>query len=387
MLPNAVPQWRGNYLCLQMEVWMKSSRQILVVGLGFLVLMCVLAGCKQDTVPTAQQEAQPVAKEVVKDPLATWQPQFDPSEAEFTYILSNVDHPAIEGIAVGYHIRDKVWQRSGGRLYVDFRPMAQLGGEKDVIKKLKLGAVQGMLCSSVAAVNVADKLGVVNLPFVVDSFEKLEAFRNTPALFDDFREAAAEQGILAVDFTGYGAYGWATKEPVRTLEEARRVNFRVAQAPVNIDSYKAWGLKFTVMPWPDVPQALQTGVVTGLDHTPIVCSITKKFNFATNFTRLDYAQGLYIHLLNKRWLDSLPADLQVILLKTIEEESAKARALTRDQQERELIAAQSLGVQVFQLAPADRQKLIKLSQPVYDSWAEKIGQEYLTRVRNALGSD
>ena len=66
-------------------------------------------------------------------------------------------------IAVGYHIRDKVWERSGGRLYVDFRPLAQLGGEKDVIAKVKLGAVQGMLCSSVAAVNVSDKLGIVNL--------------------------------------------------------------------------------------------------------------------------------------------------------------------------------------------------------------------------------
>lgn len=365
---------------------MKFFRQRLMAGLGLLMVVCSLSGCKQETAPSVQQEAKPVAREVETDPLAAWQPSFDPKGAEYTYILSNVDHPAIEGIAVGYHIRDKVWRRSGGRLYVDFRPMAQLGGEKDVIKKLKLGAVQGMLCSSVAAVNVADKLGVVNLPFVVDSFEKLEAFRNTPELFNDFRQAAAGQNILAVDFTGYGTYGWATKEPVRTLEEARRVNFRVAQAPVNIDSYKAWSLKFTVMPWPDVPQALQTGVVTGLDHTPIVCSITKKFNFAKNFTRLDYAQGLYIHLLNKRWLDGLPADLQAILLQTIEEESAKARALTRDQQERELIAAQSRGVQVFQLAPADRQQLIELSQPVYDSWAEKIGKDYLTRVRTALGS-
>ncbi len=365
---------------------MYCFRQMLMVGVGLLLVLCSLTGCKQETVPSAKQEAKPLAKEEVKDPLAAWQPSFDPKGAEYTYILSNVDHPAIEGIAVGYHIRDKVWKRSGGRLYVDFRPMAQLGGEKDVIKKLKLGAVQGMLCSSVAAVNVADRLGVVTLPFVVDSFEKLETFRNTPELFDDFRDAAAEQDILAVDFTGYGTYGWATKEPVRTLEEARRVNFRVAQAPVNIDSYKAWGLKFTVMPWPDVPQALQTGVVTGLDHTPIVCSITKKFNFAENFTQLDYAQGLYIHLLNKRWLESLPADLQVILLQAIKEESATARALTKNQQEQELAAAQSRGVQIFQLAPADRQKLIKLSQPVYDSWAEKIGQDYLTRVRKTLES-
>ena len=54
-----------------------------------------------------------------KDPLAAWQPKFDPSTAEYTYILSNISHPVIEGVAVGYRIRDAVWEKSGGRLYVD----------------------------------------------------------------------------------------------------------------------------------------------------------------------------------------------------------------------------------------------------------------------------
>ncbi|TYO99426.1 extracellular solute-binding protein (family 7), partial [Geothermobacter ehrlichii] len=91
------------------------------------------------------------AAEKKKDPLAAWKPKFDPSGAKYTYILSNISHPVIEGIAVGYRIRDAVWEKSGGRLYVDFRPLAQLGGEKDVIAKLKIGAVQGMMASSVAA--------------------------------------------------------------------------------------------------------------------------------------------------------------------------------------------------------------------------------------------
>jgi len=320
------------------------------------------------------------------DPLAAWKPGFDPSGAQYTYILSNVDHPAIEGIAVGYHIRDKVWERSGGRLYVDFRPLAQLGGEKDVIAKVKLGAVQGMLCSSVAAVNVSDKLGIVNLPFVIDSFEKLEQFRRTPDLFAEFRDSALPQGIMVVDFTGYGPYGWATTVPVRSLEEARKVNFRVAQAPVNADIYKAWQMKFTVMPWPDVPQALQTGVINGLDHTPIVCSITKKFDIAKYFTRLDYSQGLYIHLMNRRWFDRLPADLQKILIDTIEEESARARQATQQQQQAEIAEATAHGVQFLTLAPAERSKLIDLSAPVYEKWGPKVGTDYLRRVRAVLGN-
>ena len=364
------------------------KRSTLVPAFWILAFFAV-AGCQQEAPPATAKIAAvvPVAQgaaEPATDPLASWQPAFDPSQAEYTYILSNIDHPAIAGIAVGYRIRDRVWERSAGRLFVDFRPLAQLGGEKDVIGKLKLGAVQGMLCSSVAAANLADRLGIVSLPFVIDNFNKLEQFRTTPELWAPFRDAALGQGIMVVDFTGYGTYGWATTEPVETMTDARKINFRVAQAPVNTDIYKAWGLKFPVMPWPEVPQALQTGVINGLDHTPIVCSITHKFNVARHFTRLDYAQGLYIHLVNKRWFDSLPADLQQILLETIAEESTRARQLTRQQQEQEIVAAAAQGVTFLAPAPEAREELRKLSLPVYEKWGERIGRGYLQTVRETL---
>ncbi len=318
------------------------------------------------------------------DPLAQWQPSFDPSGATHTYTLSCVGHPAIEGVAAGFRIRDRVWELSEGRLFVDFRPLGQLGGAKDVINKLKFGAVQGMMSSSVAAANIAPKLGIVNLPFVIDSFDRLDTFRETPELWNPFRDAALGKGLLVADFTGYGSYGWATTEPVNTLEDARKINFRIAEAPVNIDAYKAWGLKFTVMPWPDVPQALQTGVISGLDHTPIVCNISKKFTVARNYTLLDYAQGLYVHIINQRWLKSLPEELQTILLQVIKEESAAARKLTRLQQAEQIAAAKQDGVNFLSLSETDRQALVVQAQKLDSTWGPQIGQDYLDLVRASL---
>lgn len=321
-----------------------------------------------------------------KDPLAAWKPDFDPSSAEYTYLLSCVGHPAIEGVAAGFKLRDEVWKKSNGRLYVDFRPLSQLGGEKDVINKLKLGAVHGMMSSSVAAANVAPRLGIVNLPYVVDTFAKLDQFRNTPELWQPFSSAAASQGILTADFTGYGSYGWASTTPVKNLKDASSVNFRIAQAPVNIDTYKAWGLKFTVLPWPDVPQALQTGVIDGLDHTPIVCNVSKKFTIARYYNQLDYAQGLYIHLINQRWLNKLPADLRAILLETIAEESAAARKLTEQQQSEQIAAAKADGVEFVKLSASDRTDLINKAEPVYAKWGKEIGADYLQLVRTGLSN-
>ncbi len=318
------------------------------------------------------------------DPLKKWQPSFDPSGAKYVYLLSCVGHPAIEGVAVGFRIRDRVWQESNGQLYVDFRPLSQLGGEKDVINKLNFGAINGMMSSSVAAANIAPELGIVNLPYVVDTFEKLDKFRDTPQLWNPFRDAPRSKGLQVIDFTGYGSYGWATTRPVTNSEEAKGVNFRIAEAPVNIDSYKAWKLKFAVLPWPDVPQALQTGVIDGLDHTPIVCNISKKFTVAKYYTELDYAQGLYVHIINQKWLEKLPQDLQQLLLKVVKEESALARTRTKQQQLEQIAAAKADGVTFFQLSAADKQKMIDESEPVYAKWGPKIGEEYLDMVRKVL---
>lgn len=325
-----------------------------------------------------------LAAEKKKNALDAWQPAFDPTGAEYTYILSNVTHPILEGTGVGYTIRDRVWEKSGGRLYVDFRPLSQMGGEKDVIAKLKLGAIQGMMSSSVAAANISARLGIVNLPYVVDTFDKLDTFRNTPETWEPFANGAQKQGLIVADITGYGPYGWATTTPVKTVEDAKKTNFRIAQAPVNTDIYKAWGLKFTVMPWPDVPQALQTGVITGLDHTAIVCNITKKFTIAKSFTELNYAQGLFIHLINKRWLKKLPADLQEILLSVISEESEKARIATRAQHENQVAQAKEAGVEFITLSSEDVKTLKNMAEPVLQKWSEKIGPEYMATVRKTL---
>lgn len=319
-----------------------------------------------------------------KNPLEAWKPAFDPSGAKYTYLLSSVGHPVIEGVAVGYRIRDKVWEKSNGRLFVDYRPLAQLGGEKDVISKLKIGAIQGMLSSSVAAANISDALGIVNVPYVIDTFDKLDAFRSNPKLWEPFANSARRQGIWVADFTGYGPYGWATTTPVKSFEDARGVNFRIAQAPVNMDVYKEWGLKFTVMPWPDVPQALQTGVISGLDHTAIVCNISKKFTIAKSFTELNYTQGLYVHLINSRWLKKLPQDLREILVGVIEEESAKTRELTRQQYAVEVAKAKESGVTFYSLPEDDTEELKKRLDPVLDKWGRKIGKDYFELVRNTL---
>jgi TRAP-type C4-dicarboxylate transport system substrate-binding protein len=309
-----------------------------------------------------------------KSPLDAWKPAFDPSGAKYKLVVSNVSTPALKGVFAGFAIRDELWKRTNGQIYLEYKPFSMLGGEVEVLNQLKMGAIQGMAVSSVASTNLGPRFGVVNLPFLIDSFEKLDKFVANKKLFDHFMNAMEHQGIMGLDITGYGNYGWATKTPVKTYEDAKKVKFRIAEAEVNKLTYNAWGINPVVMPWPDVPMALKQGVIDGLDHTLSVCSLTKKFEDAKYFTQINYAQGLFIWIFSKAWFKTLPADLQKTFVDTVHDVCADIRKQAKSQEEDEIAKSKAGGVTFFTLPPADMDALRKMGDPVHFKYSKEINQ-------------
>ncbi|MCK5914549.1 MAG: TRAP transporter substrate-binding protein [Deltaproteobacteria bacterium] len=319
-----------------------------------------------------------------KNPLAKWKSKVDMSGAKYTMKVSSITHPVIEGCAAGYRVRDSLWEKTNGQIALKYYPLHQLGGEVEVLNMLKTNTVQGMLCSSVAVANLGPRMGIVNLPFLVNSFDKLDKYIASP-LWQHFLDGMKHQGIMGVDITGYGNYGWATVEPVKTLADAKDVKFRIARSDVNNTLYKEWGLNPVVMPWPDVSISLKQKVITGLDHTPIVCNITKKFEVCKYFTTINYAQGLFIFLVNEKFYNSLPSDLQKIFLDVIHEECANTRVLTRKQEADQIAKAKANGIQFYELPTNEMETLRVKGDAVHKMWAGKIGADYLKKVQDLMG--
>ena len=131
-----------------------------------------------------------------------------------------------------------------------------------------------------------------------------------------------------------------------------------------------------VMPWPDVPVALKQGVITGLDHTPMVCNITKKFEVAKYFTQLNYAQGLFIWIFNKTWFKSLPADLQKTFVEVVHDVCAKIREEVKQQEIDEIADAKAKGIEFFTLSDAAMDLLKRKGDVVHKKYAAEINKLY-----------
>lgn len=310
-------------------------------------------------------------------PLDRWKPTFDPTTAKYKLIVSNASHPAFKGVYTGFAIRDALWERSNGQIYLDYKPFSILGREEEaVLKQVQTGAIQGMGMSSLAATDLGPRFGVVNLPFLVNSFDKLDKFTQSGKLFDHFMMAMDHEGIMGLDITGYGNYGWATTRPVKRIRDAKKVKIRIAEADLSKLLYRNWGFNPVIMPWPDVTVSLRQGIITGLDHTPAVCSITRKLAVCKYYTQLDYAQGLYIWIFNKAWYNQLPADLQKTFTAVVHDVCAKIRAETKQQEIDEIAKAKASGIQFFRLPDADMAALKRKGDAAHVKYAREINKAY-----------
>jgi len=361
----------------------KFSPVVIIIAVAvFLMGGVLLISCGPGEKPdekakkTTEPEKKPVVAKKKGPSLDKWKPNFDPSGAKYKFIVSNVSHPVIKGVYAGFAIRDALWERTNGQMYLDYKPFSMLGGEVEVLNQLQMGAIQGMACSSVASTNLGPRFGLINLPFLVNSFEKLDKFAASGDLFDHFMMAMDHQGIMGLDITGYGNYGWASTTPIKTIADAKKVKFRTAEAAVNQLLYKQWGFHPVVMPWPDVPIALKQGVITGLDHTPMVCNITKKFEVAKYFTQLNYAQGLFIWIFNKAWFDSLPADLQKTFKEVVHEVCTKIRQESKHQEIDEIAKAKANGIQFFLLSDNEMALLKSQGDVVHKEYLDEINKIY-----------
>jgi TRAP-type C4-dicarboxylate transport system substrate-binding protein len=132
--------------------------------LFFGVAVCVLVAFTVSSLAFAQQAKK-------EDPLARWKPDFDPSGAKYKVIVSNVSHPILKGTFAGFALRDELWKRTNGQIFIDYKPLSILGGEVEVLNQLQMGAIQGMLVSSVASTN----LGPSSLTPLINWTNSLEA--------------------------------------------------------------------------------------------------------------------------------------------------------------------------------------------------------------------
>ncbi len=245
---------------------------------------------------------------------------------------------------------------------------SQLGGDKELLQKLKLGTVDIALPSTVMS-SESDIFGVFEMPYLVK--DRAHMGRIEKELFWSKMAPEAEKKglkILAVWENGY-RHITNSKRPINTPADLQGIKLRVPEGKWRVKMFQAYGANPSPMKFSEVFTALQTGVMDGQEN-PFTQIYSAKFQEVQKFLSLTghvYTPA-YATVGATKWA-SLPADVRKILEDTAKETQAFVYS-TAEKEDNDLLAKLKAGG--IQVNTPNKDAFIAASKPVYDEFAKEV---------------
>ena len=208
----------------------------------------------------------------------------------------------------------RVEKRAGGRIKVEIYPASQIGSIPRMIEGLQLGTLEAWIGPP---------------EFVVGHDQRFQAL-GAPGLFVDmdhtyrvladskFRETmlglGEAKGLKGVSLIVYGPASYATRKPVRKLDDFKGLKIRVFASPMQTLAVGRLGATAAPMPLDEVFPALQRGAIDGNRTGITIFTTFKYYDILKTVTETHDAMVTSIAMVSKPWYDKLPPDLQKVLV-------------------------------------------------------------------------
>lgn len=339
-----------------------------------LAAVALLAGCGRGAAVKQEAPKQAAASAGATAPA----PPAEKMVVKFSHVVAE---STPKGLAAK-RFAAEVAKRSGGRIEVQVFPNSQLFKDGEEIEALQKGAVHFLAPSTSKFTQWVPQWQLFDLPFAFENTDAVQKAMEGPIgqkLFS-LLEAKGMLGLAMWD-NGFKIMS-SGKRPLVRVEDFKGLKFRVQPAKVLEAQFKAWGASAVAMPFSEVYQALQTGVVDGQENTPSNVYSQKMHEVQKYVTVSDHGYIGYAVVTNAQWWKGLkPEDRQIFkdslaeATRWVREEAVKLNAADLEK------IKQSGKSEVIVLSPADRKAWMAAADKVWDEYEATIGKDLLDALR------
>jgi tripartite ATP-independent transporter DctP family solute receptor len=255
----------------------------------------------------------------------------------------------------------------GDKAQVVFYGSEQLGKDKDLMQKLKLGTVHLTMPSSVMS-SIAPEAGLFDMPFLVKDRAHLNRIEHK-IFWPKIAPAIEAKGYKVIGFWENGIRHITNNvRPINTPEDLQGVKIRTPKSTWRVKMFSAWGANPTPMAFSEVFVALQTGVIDGQEnpYTNIAAAKLNEVQKYLSVTGHVYTPS-YLTAGAEQW-GKLPADVRAILEQTAVAVQGWMYATGAMD---DMTLKEKLG-RDMQVNYADRAAFVEASKPIYADFAKEV---------------
>jgi TRAP-type transport system periplasmic protein len=202
---------------------------------------------------------------------------------------------------------------SGGRIKAEVYPASQLGSIPRQIEGTQFGSIQGWIGPPEFLVGVDQRYEALSAPGMFASQDQDVKVIQDPAVKAMMLGLGANKGLAGVALLPLGPSSVVLTKPVRHLAEFKGKRIRVLASPFQLEMIKRMDASPVAMSLADVLPALQQGTVDGALGTVPVFGPLHYLDAAKYITEIGQPYVNTIAVMNKKWLEALPPDLQKIV--------------------------------------------------------------------------
>lgn len=281
-------------------------------------------------------------------------------------------------------MKKRVEREGKGRIKFIVYTSGQLGGEIETLRSLQRGRIQAWGGSVGAVTAIVPELQLLELPYLFLN-EKETDYILDNVVFKPYSDILKKKEFILHSWNENGWRHFAVKKkPIFTPADLKGMKIRSQESSIHIEMWKAFGASPVPISIPEVMSALQTGLVDGFDNSTLFTSATGWYQGIEHFIQSAhmYQPGLIIY--NKKYLESLPQDIQKILLGDPKFEAQLGRNGVREIEPEIIKILEKDGVKVHKMSAAQREEFAKLARTIHFKFRNIVGAELYDKVQNAL---
>jgi len=290
---------------------------------------------------------------------------------KFSHVTNTDKHP--KGIAATL-LAERVNAEMNGTMCMEVFPNSTLYTDEKALEALLQGDIQLAAPSLSLFERFTKQYRIFDLPFMFKNIEAVDAFQASET-GTALKNAMQRRGLQGLEFWHNGMKQMSANVPLINPSDAEGLKFRVQPSDVLVAQMEAIGGSPQKMAFAEVYGALQQGVVDGQENTWSNIFGRKFFEVQDGVTETNHGIIDYLVVTSVDWLDSLESgtrDQFLAILREVTETRNSESTKVNEEARQAIIAA---GGEVRMLTAEQRTAWVEAMRPVWDQFAEDVGQE------------
>jgi C4-dicarboxylate-binding protein DctP len=283
----------------------------------------------------------------------------------------------------------EVERQSNGRIQVELIWGGALGSPEDMLKQVMMGQIQGSNPSEGVLAEVFKPVQVLSIPYLLEDEYQAWRLYDGPFIQKLTKELLDKTGIRVLHWWESGGFKqWTnSRRQVHSLADMKGLKIRVMPSPIFQTMVSSLGASPTPISFSELFGALKSKTVDGQDNALSLVDLFKYHQVQKYVTVDNHVYAISAMVVNDKFYQSLPSDLQQVIEKAQKVALAVNRGVSRYTDHAAIDNLKKQGMEVYLLTKPEREQFkAKAQSPVLEWLRKEVGNEWVDGMLQAAAA-